>query len=157
MIVGQQGDLLTYGSKHGRYPPARTTISLNFDWTCRGSRVLFQWATWLRWTDCFTSDLRRADEQLEVPDIDIFAAFSTDRAFWGILFLDRKPGSGSRDKHSWMCLSLDSSIAVIIDILACSPSWGRNRRFRTSGWNIVAKVQHLGRFLDILCNLLDFN
>ena len=81
----------------------------NFDWTCRWSRVLFQWATWLRRADCFTSDLRRADEQLEVSAIDIFVTFSTDWVFWGISFLDRKSGSDSRDRHSWFCLSLDSS------------------------------------------------
>ena len=32
-----------------------------------------------------------------------------------------------------ICLSLESSIAVIIDIFVCSPSWGRNGRLRTSG------------------------
>ena len=96
------------------------------------------------------------DEQLEVLDIDIFAAFSMDWAFWGISFLDRKPGSDNRDRRSWMCLSLESSIAVIIDVLACSPRWCKNGRLRMSGWNIVAKVQHLGRFSHLLIYFVTF-
>lgn len=35
-----------------------------------------------------------------------------------------------------MCLSLESSIAVIIDTLAYSFSYGRNGTFKTSRWNI---------------------
>ena len=99
--------------------------------------------------NCFTSDLRRADEQLEVSDIDIFAAFSKDQAFWRILFFDRKPGSDSRDKHSWICLSLESSIAVIIDIL-CSKSQG----VKLACWSIGIKLQCI--FLSAGCDYASF-
>ena len=40
----------------------------------------------------------KADKELEVSDIDIFAAFSTDWVFQGTPFLDKKPASNNRDK-----------------------------------------------------------
>ena len=70
----------------------------------------------------------------------------------GIPFLERKLGSDFKDKHSLMYLSLDSSIAKIIDILACSLNWGRNGRFKTSTWNTVAR--EVQPSLVIRCNLL---
>ena len=60
--------------------------------------------------------LRQAVEALDVSANDFLAASNTEQAFLGISFLDRKLGSDSNDRHSAICLSLESSLAVIMYI-----------------------------------------
>ena len=88
-------------------------------------------------------------------EIDFLAINSIDGHSLGNWLRETNSESRRREIHSLTSGSFEASMEVTKEFFAASWQSRRNGRFN-SGWKIDARVQHLGRFNQLLMNLVAF-